>query len=138
MKMRIFLVISLSFENEKIMNDQTKIREELKKELQELQKEHESLKTSYEKEITERKQTEMKLRVGEVQKNAILNGISSNIALVDKDLKIIWANTTAAESVNKSPEEMTGHTCYHFWADPSVPCKNCPSLKNRALPWGYA
>ena len=69
-----------------------------------------------------------KLQFGEAQKNAILNGITANIAFVDKDLKIIWANKTAAESVKKSPDEMIGHSCHYFWADPSQPCKNCPSL----------
>ncbi|MEI7501519.1 MAG: PAS domain S-box protein [Bacteroidota bacterium] len=70
-----------------------------------------------------------KLQLEKSQKNAILNGITSNIAFVGKDLKIIWANQSAAKSVHKSPDEMIGHTCYHFWADPSKPCKNCPSLK---------
>jgi PAS domain S-box-containing protein len=70
-----------------------------------------------------------KLRLEEAQKNAILNGISSNIAFVSPDLKIIWANKSAAESVGKSPDEMIGHTCHHFWADPLEPCNNCPSLK---------
>jgi PAS domain S-box-containing protein len=67
--------------------------------------------------------------LSEAQKNAILDGITANIAFVDKDLKIIWVNKTAAESVKKSPAEMTGLTCHHFWADPARPCENCPSIK---------
>ena len=83
---------------------------------------------------TERKQAEEALResekrLNEAQKNAILNGISANFAFVDKDLKIIWANKTAAESVMKTPDEMVGQTCHHFWADPSKPCEECPTLK---------
>jgi len=65
----------------------------------------------------------------EAQKIAILNGITTNIAFVDKDLKILWANKIAAESVNKSPAEMAGHTCHSFWGDPARPCENCPTLK---------
>ena len=76
-----------------------------------------------------RRQVGEALHESEVQKNAILNGISTNIAFVDKDLKIIWANKTAAESVNKSPEEMIGRACHEFWADPLKPCKDCPTLK---------
>jgi PAS domain S-box-containing protein len=79
--------------------------------------------------VTVLKQTEIQLQINEAQKNAILNGISANIAFVDKDLKIIWANKTAAESVHKTPDEMVGHTCHRFWADPSKPCENCPTLK---------
>jgi len=75
------------------------------------------------------KQAEKALRESEAQKNAILNGITTNIAFVDNDLKIIWVNKTAAESINKSPDEMIGHTCHELWADPSIPCKDCPTLK---------
>ena len=69
------------------------------------------------------------LRMSEGQKTAILDGITTNIAFVDKDLKVLWANRFAAESINKSPAEMTGHTCHALWADPARPCDNCPTLK---------
>lgn len=83
--------------------------------------------------ITEIKQAEDALRenekrLNEAQKNAILNRISANIAFVDKDLKIIWANKAAAGPVNKTAEEMIGKTCYCLWADPSKPCKECPTV----------
>ena len=109
--------------------NQDKTREELIKELRELQQQYDFLKKTSEKDISAYKQTEAKLKISEMQKNAILNGITTNIAFVDKDLKIIWANKTAAESVNKSLDEMTGHTCHNFWADPLKPCVNCPSIK---------
>jgi len=118
------------------MNSKDKSKEELIKELQELQQENIALKLAGKKSLTGSlsaekavRHAEMNLQVGEAQKNAILNGISSNIAFVDKDLKIIWANKTAAESVNKTPDEMVGHTCHWFWANPSKPCEDCPSLK---------
>ena len=110
-----------------LYNDKTK--EELAQELQDLQQKYASLKASYDKDIANSKQNEINLQISEAHKKAILNGISSNIAFVDKDLKIIWANKTAADSVNKNPDEMIGHTCHHFWADPSKPCENCPSRK---------
>ena len=99
---------------------------------QELLEENVSLRQriqDLEKSEVERKQIENALRESEAQKNAILNGIKTNIAFVDKDLRILWLNATAAESVNKSIEEMTGHTCHKFWADPSKPCKDCPTLR---------
>lgn len=111
------------------MNFNDKTKEELIVELQQLKEEFISLKASYETDIAMCRQNEINLQISEAQKNAILNGISANIAFVDKDLKIIWANTTAASSVNKEPEEMIGHHCHRFWADPSKPCENCPSLK---------
>lgn len=111
------------------MNIQDKTKEELIKEVQELQQENISLKATYEKDIAKYRQNEKKLQISEAQKKAILNGISANIAFVDRNLKIIWANKTAADSVKKSPDEMIGFSCHHFWADPSSPCDNCPSLK---------
>jgi two-component system, cell cycle sensor histidine kinase and response regulator CckA len=69
------------------------------------------------------------LRESEGQKNAILNGITTNIALVDKDLNILWTNRTAAQSANRTQQEMIGHTCHGFWADPARPCENCPTLR---------
>ena len=99
---------------------------------QELIEENSSLKQKI-KELEhselERKLAEEMLLQSEAQKNAILNGITTNIAFVDKDLIILWVNKTAAESVNKSPDEMKGRTCHEFWADPSKPCEDCPTLR---------
>ncbi|MEI7980868.1 MAG: PAS domain S-box protein [Bacteroidota bacterium] len=111
------------------MNDRQKSYEELEKELNELRQAYGLLQVSQETDRIERTKAEDAVRISEMQKEAILNGITANIAFVDKDLRIIWANKTAAESVNKSPEEMKGHTCHHFWANAPAPCKDCPSLK---------
>ncbi len=111
------------------MNNQDKSKEELLAELQELKQELSLLRASYEKDIAKARQNEIKLQNSEAQKNAILNGITTNIHFVDKDFNIVWANKTAAQSVNKNPDEMIGCTCHHFWADPAKPCENCPSVK---------
>lgn len=79
--------------------------------------------------VTERTQTINKLRSSEAQKQAILDGISSNIAFVNENLEIIWANKTAANSVSKELEDMIGFKCHEFWADPNKPCENCPTVK---------
>ena len=79
--------------------------------------------------ITYRKQVQEELLNSEAQKNAILNGISTNIALVDKELKILWANKAAMNSVNKQGGDIVGHPCYSFWGDKVAPCANCPTLK---------
>ena len=72
----------------------------------------------------------------ELQKNAILNGITANIALVDRELKILWVNNAAAASVNQRAADMVGKACYAFWGDPAMPCADCPSL--RALQTGQS
>jgi len=79
--------------------------------------------------ITDRKRAEEALVESETQKTAILDGITTNIAFVDKDLTILWVNRFGAESVNKSPAEMIGQTCHAMWADPARPCENCPTLR---------
>ncbi len=77
--------------------------------------------------ITDRKRAEEALRESEAQKSAILNGISTNIALVDRELKILWANKAAARSVGRRTEEMVGHSCYSLWGDAARVCASCPA-----------
>ncbi len=79
--------------------------------------------------VTERERAEEMLRESETQKTTILNGITTNIVLVDRDLRILWVNKAAVESVNKLPGDMMGHTCHAFWADPAKPCENCPTIR---------
>lgn len=79
--------------------------------------------------ITERKQVEENLIQSEAQKSAILSGITTNIALVDRDLRILWANKAAAVSVQKQPGDLVGHQCFSFWGDSVKPCENCPTIR---------
>jgi len=65
----------------------------------------------------------------ELQKNAILNGVSSNIMFVNADLEILWMNRYAAESIGKTPEETIGRHCYELWAGSNSPCDHCPAIK---------
>jgi len=78
--------------------------------------------------ITDRKRTDETLRVSEAQKQAILDGITSNIAFFNEDLEILWVNKTAANSVRKLPSQMIGQECHKFWADPGKPCDGCPAV----------
>ena len=81
------------------------------------------------KEIAERKQVEDALRESETQKTAILDGSIDRIRLVDKDLRIIWANKTTTRELNMSSEDLVGHTCYRFLAGRDTPCPGCPAIK---------
>ncbi len=76
-----------------------------------------------------RKKTEARLKASEVQKQAILNGISSNIIFVNKKLEMIWANKAATESAGKTIGNMIEHRCHEFWGNPKTPCENCPVIK---------
>jgi len=79
--------------------------------------------------ITEQRLAEEALQESEKTKQAILDGISANIAFVNEHQEIIWANKNASVTAARPLPEMIGKTCYSLWADPKAPCKNCPTLR---------
>ena len=81
------------------------------------------------KEMAERKQAEDALRESEVQKKAILDASIDRIRLVDKDLRIIWANKTTARELNMTPEDLVGHHCYKLFVGRDTPCIGCSAVK---------
>ncbi len=81
--------------------------------------------------IMQRRETADKLLESEAQKDIILNSSAEMIAYYDTDLRIIWANRAAAESVGKTPGELPGLHCYEIWHQRSGPCEGCPVLKAR-------
>lgn len=97
--------------------------------LQRMRRELETKNAALQKEIEDRHRAEQVLRESEAEKQAILDGITANIAFVNDKMEILWANKTAAESVGKTPDAMIGYPCYTFWGDSENPCKDCPSLK---------
>ena len=114
------------------MTDEGKTRERLLEELETARRQIAELVSSraqLESEAAKRKHVERALRESEAQKRAILNGISTNIAFVNRNLEIQWLNKVAADSVGKTPEEMIGTKCHAHWADPDKPCEGCPSLR---------
>ncbi|MBI4683212.1 MAG: PAS domain-containing protein [Nitrospirae bacterium] len=60
----------------------------------------------------------------------LLDAIPDNILLLAPDMKIIWANKTAAARFNKNIEELTGQYCYKLCCGIFSPCKNCPTIKS--------
>jgi PAS domain S-box-containing protein len=81
--------------------------------------------------ITELKRTERALRESERQKELILDSTAEMVAYYDTDLRVIWANRAAGESVGRSPEELVGLHCYEIWHGIAEPCANCPVLEAR-------
>ena len=78
---------------------------------------------------TERKQAEESLKESETQKKAILDASIDRIRLVDKDMRIIWANKTTTISLNIAPEGLLGQPCYKMFFDRNAPCDGCPTKK---------
>jgi len=81
------------------------------------------------KDITERKQAEEALQKSEAQKKAILDASIDVIRLVDKDMKVIWANKTTTTELKAAPEQLVGRFCYEAVAGRDIPCSGCPTKK---------
>ena len=86
--------------------------------------------------LQERKQAEDALRKSEAQFrqlssqfNALLDAIPDSITLQSPDLKVLWANNSAAARQQRKPEELVGLHCYEFWKR-IKPCDNCPVQKS--------
>jgi len=96
--------------------------------VQEAKQNHPDL-VSVQENITEQKQAQETLRESEAQKKAILDGSIDRIRLVDKDMRIIWANKTTARELNIPPEDLEGEFCYKGFSDRHTPCPDCPTKK---------
>ncbi len=83
----------------------------------------------YSLDITERKQAEEERKKLEQEKTLILSSVLELITYQDKDLRIIWANRAAWESVGKTSQELRGRHCYEIWHQRQEPCMDCPVIK---------
>lgn len=63
------------------------------------------------------------------QFHALLDAIPDSITLQSPDLKVLWANNSAAW-LNKNPGEVVGAYCYKLWHDRTDPCEPCPVLRS--------
>jgi PAS domain S-box-containing protein len=86
---------------------------------------------SFLNDITERRHAEIALQESEAQKSAILDAAVDRILYVDKDMRIIWANKTATEGLNMSPEDLVGQFCYKLFIGEDTVCDGCPSQRAR-------
>lgn len=81
------------------------------------------------RDITVRKKTEQALRQAEREKETILDSLTELVVHQDNDLKVVWANRAACESLGRTREQVIGQRCYHLWAEGEEPCKDCPVAK---------
>lgn len=80
----------------------------------------------YALDITLQVKTEQALRVSEREKATILESVEEIITYQDRDLKLIWGNRAAIESVNLTFDKLLGRKCYQVWAQREDPCPGCP------------
>ena len=55
----------------------------------------------------------------------VLDNIPENVIILDRDLKIEWANRAALTERGLPLEEMQGRHCYEVWHSRSSPCNAC-------------
>jgi PAS domain S-box-containing protein len=79
--------------------------------------------------ITERKRAEEKHKRVEQEKATILNSMLEHVVYQDKEMRILWANKAAGESVSIDSRELVGRHCYEVWQRRNEPCENCPVME---------
>ncbi|MBN1814268.1 MAG: PAS domain-containing protein, partial [Anaerolineae bacterium] len=79
-------------------------------------------------EIEERKRIEAVLRTAEEEKSLLLNSTLDLVVYHSRDMRILWANQTAAASVNMEQDELKGRCCWEIWHQRSEPCVGCPAI----------
>jgi PAS domain S-box-containing protein len=90
-----------------------------------------------EEEITKRRQIEEALRKSEAEFKrlsldfqTLLDTIPDNLTQQTSDLKILWANRGAADSLGMEVQDLIGQYCYKLWHNRSTPCEVCPVQKS--------
>jgi len=78
--------------------------------------------------ITEHRRAEEALRESERNKVLILNSTAELFVTYDRDLRILWANRAAGESLGLPAESLVGRHCYELWGGCDRPCPDCPVL----------
>jgi PAS domain S-box-containing protein len=82
-----------------------------------------------EKAALERKKAEEPLQEFEQEKEIILNSLVEHVIYQDTEMRILWANRAACESVNLTQEQLLGRFCYEIWPQRNDPCPDCPLRK---------
>jgi putative nucleotidyltransferase with HDIG domain len=78
--------------------------------------------------ITEQKQILEALSKSEREKSAILENMSEFVVYMDKGLNVVWANKTVADSLESTPDALTGRKCYEMWFGRDCVCEGCHAM----------
>ena len=79
--------------------------------------------------LTERKYVERAMEASEKEKETILNSLVEHVVHQDTEMRVLWANRAACESVNLTREKIVGSHCYEIWGERGDPCPDCPVMK---------
>jgi PAS domain S-box-containing protein len=91
----------------------------------ELEQQVEELK----KAVLERKTGEKALKNAKQEKETILDSLVEHVIHQDTEMRVLWANRAACESVNLPRDQLLGCFCYEIWPRRTDPCPDCPVMK---------
>jgi len=80
------------------------------------------------RDVTEPRRARQRLQQSETEKRTILDAALEHVILQDRAMRIVWANTSAAESAGMSRDDLIGRHCYEIWGRRSDACPGCPVL----------
>ena len=81
------------------------------------------------RDITHRREAEASLRRSEAEKSLILATTTEVFLYYDLQLRVVWANQAAGDSMGMAPEDLIGRHCHDLWHGREEPCENCPVLQ---------
>ncbi|MBN1941957.1 MAG: PAS domain S-box protein [Phycisphaerae bacterium] len=76
--------------------------------------------------VTDRRQTAAQLHELQHEHAVILDSVSELVVFHDLDMRIVWANRSAGESLGVATEELAGKRCHEVWHGRATPCEGCP------------
>jgi PAS domain S-box-containing protein len=74
----------------------------------------------------ERKRGDQIMRNVDKVRAVVLDSVSELVTLMDPDMKILWGNRAAGDSIKKTPQQLVGNYCYELWHEREEPCVGCP------------
>ena len=81
------------------------------------------------KAVLERKTGENALKDANQEKETILDSLVEHVIYQDTEMRVLWANRAACESMNLTRDQILGRCCYEIWSQRSDPCPDCPLKK---------
>jgi len=128
----ILLAIEDITERRRAKEELRRYREHLEELVKERTAEIRTANEQLQREITERKQAEGKIRQAVEEWRATFDSITDLVSIHDKNFRLVRVNKALAKSLKMEPAELIGKTCYQLVHGTNEPVPNCPHVKTLA------